>query len=93
MGEKDLVRDVRFKGGMTMNHEKIPDPTADRAIGRVDRQSRLEKKHGVKVGENITLIYDRTTKAQGKKLLVPIKVRITDVSDHWIRVRLPWGIL
>ena len=71
-----------------MNHEKIPDPTADRAIGRVDRQ-----KHGVKVGENITLIYDRTTKAQGKKLLVPIKVRITDVSDHWIRVRLPWGIL
>lgn len=74
-----------------MNHEKIPDPTADQAIARADRQRRLEEKHGVKVGENITLIYDRTTGAQRKKLLVPIKVKIIDISDHWIRVRLPWG--
>lgn len=74
-----------------MNHEKIPDPTADLAVHRADKQRRLEEQHGVRVGEKLTLIYDRTTKSQGKRLLVPIKVKIVEVSDHWVRVQLPWG--
>ena len=31
-----------------MNHEKIPDPTADQAIAKADRQRRLEEKHGIR---------------------------------------------
>ena len=36
-----------------MNHEKIPDPTADQAIAKADRQRRLEEKHGIRIGETI----------------------------------------
>lgn len=35
-----------------MNHEKIPDPTADQAIAKADRQRRLEEKHGIRIGGN-----------------------------------------
>ena len=33
-----------------MNHERIPDPTADQAIAKADRQRRLEEKHGIRIG-------------------------------------------
>lgn len=78
-----------------MNHENIPDPTADRAIYNVDKQRRLEKLHDVVVGEEIILYQLRNEngglstrrKVRKKK----IKVRIIGLYDNYVRCLLPWG--
>lgn len=78
-----------------MNHEKIPDPTADRAIYNVDKQKRLEKLHDVVVGEEIILYQSRnengglSTRRKVRKK--NIKVRIIGLYDDYVRCLLPWG--
>lgn len=78
-----------------MNHEKIPDPTADHAIYNVDKQRRLEKLHGVKVGESITIWQCKNEDGGiGKKNYAKkkkIKIVILGLYDNYVRCLFPWG--
>lgn len=78
-----------------MNHEKIPDPTADHAIYNVDKQRRLEKLHRVKVGETVEIIQLRNATgdiSQCKKLKKKkFAVKILGLYDNYVRCLLPWG--
>lgn len=78
-----------------MNHEKIPDPTADYAIYNVDKQRRLEKLHDVVVGEAVTLWQSKNeigdSKWNYKSKKRPIKVVILGVYDNYVRCLLPAG--
>ena len=85
----------RAKGFEYMNHEKIPDPTADLAVYRADKQRRLEKLHGVKVGESITIWQCKNEDGGiGKKNYAKkkkIKIVILGIYDNYVRCLLPWG--
>ena len=74
-----------------MNHEKIPDPTADQAIARADRQRRLEEKHGVKVGETIYITETTMEGERGRKTVRKIKVKVAGLYEHHIRLLFPGG--
>ena len=74
-----------------MNHEKIPDPTADQAIAKADRQRRLEEKHGIKVGETIYITETTMEGEHGKKTVRKIKVKVAGVYKHHVRLLFPGG--
>lgn len=74
-----------------MNHEKIPDPTADQAIAKADKQRRLEERHGVKVGEKIYIIRTVIEGERGIKTQEKIKVKVAGVYEHHIRLLMPGG--
>lgn len=77
--------------GEKMNHEKIPDPTADQAIAKADRQRRLEEKHRVRVGETIYITETTMEGEHGRKTVRKIKVKVAGVYEHHIRLLFPSG--
>lgn len=74
-----------------MNHEKIPDPTADRAIYNADKQRRLEKLHNVKVGEEVYITKTVIEDERGKKKNKTICVKVAGVYEHCIQLLMPGG--
>lgn len=74
-----------------MNHEKIPDPTADLAVHRADKQRRLEDQHGVRVGEVIYITETTIEGERGRKTERKRKVKIAGVYEHHIRLLFPEG--
>lgn len=78
-----------------MNGEKIKDPTADQAVGNVDRKERmrrnLEHLHGIRVGEVYSLTYHTLESERGNKKTICKRVVVQELYKHFVRVRMPGG--
>ncbi len=74
-----------------MNHERVPDPTADRAVHNADKQRRLERLHDVKIGEEIYITKMVIEEEHGRKKNEIIKVRVAGVYEHHIQLLMPGG--
>ena len=78
-----------------MNGEKIKDPTADQAVGNVDRKERTQRKlehlHGVRVGEIYNLTCRIIEGEHGNKKTICKRVVVQELYKHFVRVGMPGG--
>lgn len=77
-----------------MNGEKIKDPTADIAIGRMaweEKQRALEKQHQLYRGSKVTMQFKQLDGNGRRAKIIHKKVKILELYTHHVVVRMPEG--
>lgn len=77
-----------------MNGEKIKDPTADIAIGRMaweEKQRIMELKHGIYRGNKVTMQFKQLTGDGRRAKIVNKRVKVLQLYKYHVVVRMPGG--
>ena len=77
-----------------MNGEKIKDPTADIAIGRMaweEKQRVLEQRYQLYRGSKVTMQFKQLDGNGRRAKMVHKKVKILELYTHHVVVRMPHG--
>lgn len=71
-----------------MNASGYLDPTAEQAVSRMERHTRLCKKHNVVIGQfyNISVMRDESFDLKPKKRI--LKVKVVDVYNKFVVIEI-----